>query len=509
MSTPLNEAEFVAAPAAPLPVDEWRRVEVRTVLVRPFNELLGFIPALIGIIALGRHADQRMWFALGAIGLLLLRGLLHWLTTRYRITEEQVEVRSGLVFRKRAATRRSRVRTVESTAKLGHRLFGVTAVRIGTGQHDQKRGHGILLDAVTPAEADRLRKALLRRTAAASQAEVDAPVVRSTPIASLNPSWLRYAPLTLSGLVAVGALLGLIWRSLNELGINPEGFGPLRDTLRWATHSSPGLVIGVTVLIALVIIVFGSMVVYVFQFNGYRLTRESDDTLHVRRGLLTTSMVTIEEARLRGVEVREPLLLRAGRGARVSAVATGLRTKNETHLLMPPGPAAEAHRVAREALRAEVSPTQAALVPHPPVALRRRLVRAVVPAAVLVVALWGAATQGWLPGWPWQAACVLVVLGVPLALSRYRGLGHAVLGDYLVTRSGSLNRSTVAVRRAGIIGWQVRRSVFQRRQGLVTLTATIAAGRGAYRVLDVEESEGLAVAEEAVPGLLTPFLVRD
>lgn len=509
MSTPLNEAQFVAAPAAPLPVDEWRRVEIRTVLVRPFNELLGLVPALIGILALGRHADQRVWIALAAIGLFLLRGLIHWLTTRYRITEEQVEVRSGLVFRKRAATRRSRVRTVESTARLGHRLFGVTAVRIGTGQHDQKRGHGILLDAVTAAEADRLRKVLLRRTAAVSQAEVGAPVVHSTPIAELRPSWLRYAPLTLSGLVAVGALLGVIWRSLNELGISPERFGPLRDTLQWATHTSPSMVIGVTVMIALVVIVFGSMIVYVFQFNGYRLTRESDDTLHVRRGLLTTSMVTIEEARLRGVEVREPLLLRAGHGARVSAVATGLRTKNETHLLMPPGPVAEAHRVAREALRAETSPTEAALVRHPAVALRRRLVRAVVPAAALVAALWGATALGWLPGWPWQAACALVVLAVPLAASRYRGLGHTVFGDYLITRSGSLNRATVAVLRTGIIGWRIRRSVFQRRQGLVTLTATIAAGRGAYRVLDVAESEGLAVAEESVPGLLTPFLVAD
>ena len=88
------------------------------------------------------------------------------------------------------------------------------------------------------------------------------------------------------------------------------------------------------------IIVFGSMIVYALKFNGYRLTREADDTLHVRRGLLTTSAVTIEEARLRGVEVREPLLLRlAGRGAPVRRGRhRACRHRNESHLLMPPGP---------------------------------------------------------------------------------------------------------------------------------------------------------------------------
>jgi hypothetical protein len=35
--------------------------------------------------------------------------------------------------------------------------------------------------------------------------------------------------------------------------------------------------------------VFGSTVMYVLKYSNYLLTRERDDTLHVRRGLLTTS----------------------------------------------------------------------------------------------------------------------------------------------------------------------------------------------------------------------------
>jgi len=44
---------------------------------------------------------------------------------------------------------------------------------------------------------------------------------------------------------------------------------------------------------------------------------------------------------------------------------------------------------------------------------------------------------------------------------------------------------------------------------LVTVTATTAAGSGAYHVIDIRTADGLAVAEHAVPGLLTPFLNHD
>ncbi|MEK8142616.1 PH domain-containing protein [Streptomyces sp. M10(2022)] len=108
------------------------------------------------------------------------------------------------------------------------------------------------------------------------------------------------------------------------------------------------------------------------------------------------------------------------------------------------------------------------------------------------------------------AACavVFVPVAVLLALDAYRGLGHTLSGDYLVTRSGTVRRSTAALERAGVIGWTVRQSYFQRRAGLIGVTATTAAGAGAYTVYDADESEGLAFAAGAVPGLLEPFLER-
>jgi putative membrane protein len=101
-----------------------------------------------------------------------------------------------------------------------------------------------------------------------------------------------------------------------------------------------------------------------------------------------------------------------------------------------------------------------------------------------------------------------VPVAVLLALDAYRSLGHGITGGYLVARSGTVRRSTVALQRRGVIGWSVRQSVFQRRAGLVTIRATTAAGAGAYAIHDAGTGAGLAVAETAVPELLTPFLER-
>ncbi|WP_141012702.1 PH domain-containing protein [Nocardioides sambongensis] len=56
-----------------------------------------------------------------------------------------------------------------------------------------------------------------------------------------------------------------------------------------------------------------------------------------------------------------------------------------------------------------------------------------------------------------------------------------------------------------MIGWTLRESWFQRRAGLVTLTATTAGGSGRTEVDDVPTGAAYRLAEEATPGLLAQF----
>ncbi|MDQ3406081.1 MAG: hypothetical protein M3548_22260 [Actinomycetota bacterium] len=75
-----------------------------------------------------------------------------------------------------------------------------------------------------------------------------------------------------------------------------------------------------------VLVVIGTVVGVVSSlglFVEYRLTRESSSLL-MRRGLLTTRSLSLEECRLRGIEVVEPLGTRLAGAGRLDAVASGL-----------------------------------------------------------------------------------------------------------------------------------------------------------------------------------------
>ena len=507
-----------ASPATPAVSDgaPWRRLDPRMLAIRPLQALFrAAIPLGVVLIAQSNSGSQP-WFGLIGGVIVVVAGMAHWFTTRYRIGVTQVELATGLLRRRRLSVPLDRVRSVDVTATPLHRLLGVAIVKVGTGSQVAGDHDEVTLDAVSADEAARLRGELLHRSPrtahdAGAAPDRDAAVQVEMPIARLDLRWLRFAPFTLSGLVLAAAIVGFVANFVNEAQLDFGGLGTVRDA---ADQVKRLPLAGVAVVVAaglLVVVSLLSILSYLVAFWNFTLTRHPGGTLHVQRGLLTTRAVSLEERRLRGVEVSEPLLLRAARGARTSAIATGLRAGRGTErggaMLLPPAPVAEAHRVAGAVLR-EPDPTVTPLHRHGPAARRRRYTRALGVVVLIVAALYGAHRWAGLPSWPALVALLLLPVAAVLATDRYRNLGHALTGGYLVGRSGSVARDTFALRREGVIGWRFDRSFFQRRAGLTTLTATTAGGSSAYTVPDIEEGAAVRLADEAVPGLLTPFLQR-
>ena len=240
---------------------------------------------------------------------------------------------------------------------------------------------------------------------------------------------------------------------------------------------------------------------YVLAFWGFRLTRHPRGSLHIARGLVTTRAVSIDERRLRGVERLEPLLLRAARGARVSAITTGLhsgRGSDRSETLLPPGPLILAQRIERAVLR-DAEPIDTPLVPRPAVVRARRYVRALVPTMLAAVATAAWAVLGTLPVWIPVALAAAIVPAALLAEDRYRSLGLALLPHWVVTRTGSLLRRRAVLARAGAIGIVLHRSYFQRRRGLATILVTTAAGRQRYPVPDLQDDVAVGVTLAILP----------
>lgn len=499
----------------------WRRLDRRMLIVQPLQAVGQFLPAIIVVLVAGGARDETpWWWNLAAVVAPIVVGVWAWYTTTYRITSEQLTLRQGIVVRKTFTARIDRTRTVDVTASPLQRILGLASVKVGTGTESP-----FVLPGLAAEDARALRTQLLHVareeqagghgagegdvTGVGGAALTDGP--EEATISRLSPSWIRFAPFTLTGLVAVLAAVGFLSQFVNDLGerVVDSELG----------HSAIDYVLGLTatalvaggIVLGLGLVVFASVASYILRFWGYHLTRHARGTLGVSRGLLTTRLTTIEERRLRGVEIERPLLLRLVGGGRASALVTGL-TGDETSgsasdLLVPPAPLTEVRRVAADVLGVS-APLETALRSHGGRARRRRHTRALTSGLLVTVPVAAAAWWFSLTPWLFGLAALPVLLAPLLAESRYRRLGHEVVAGHLVSRSGLFPETTTVVRTSAIIGWNITESFWQRRAGLVTLAATIAAGDDSVDILDLPLELVEAVVRCATPGVAEQFMER-
>jgi putative membrane protein len=127
------------------------------------------------------------------------------------------------------------------------------------------------------------------------------------------------------------------------------------------------------------------------------------------------------------------------------------------------------------------------------------MTRALGPTVVLVVAAFLADSH-----FAGPLSLLLLPAMALVGWDRARVLGHTLTNGYLVVRQGSVVRRTVALQRAGVIGWRVRQSPFQRRAGVVTVEAITGAGNGAYPVIDVAAADAIELMAEVTPDAVAP-----
>lgn len=483
---------------------QWRRLDARMLLVHPVQEAVRFLPALLVVFVNGRSNGRSPWWDLGFLAAIVVVGMMRWFTTRYRIWGGQIELRQGLLNRRLLMTPADRVRTVDVTAPIWHRALGLAKVEIGTAGGGP-REHRIVLDALAAPVAAELRGELLHRLTQARADQQPAPdgsVVQEDAeqvLVALDPTWIRYAPLTTSGLVSAAAIWGFSAQYVEQAD-------DLQEKVEGAVDRVAALGVGLAVvaglLAALLLVSLLAVSGYVLTYWGFRLTRHTGGTLHTRRGLLTARATSLEEKRIRGVEIGRPLGLRLAGAGRLSAVTTGLGhegTQRGSAWLTPPAPGEVVTRTAVSVIGDEPA-VVGPITRHGRAARRRRYTRASVPAVLVCAAtVWGA-TRVDLPAFLVVAGCLPVVFAPMLAADRYAALGHAVTPAHFVVRSGSFSQRRDALSRDGIIGVTIRESFFQRRAGVVTLTATTAAGRQRYHAVDLPVEVSTPLAAELLPG---------
>ncbi|MGB2918874.1 MAG: PH domain-containing protein, partial [Mycobacterium sp.] len=303
-------------------------------LVHPVHEVLRQLPVLIGALVLGSTTGNPLWALLG-VGLVIAYGLARWFTTTYRIGVDEVQLRTGVLQRKVLSVPRNRIRSVSTDARLLHRLLGLTVLQVSTGQ-EAAGDTSFALDAVPAREVPALRATLLAESLAPG------PLDHGRVLARWQPSWLRYSPLTLAGLLMIAAAFGVVYQTGVVVALEDSGL------FRVGADVAENVgVLGVVVVVALVIVVASvalSVTQSLLTYANLSLRRDAD-ILHLSHGLLRAREHTFDMRRLRGGSLREPLIVRLFGGARLDAVMTGVAGAGEASQLLPPCPRLTAESV--------------------------------------------------------------------------------------------------------------------------------------------------------------------
>ncbi|MGB3664000.1 PH domain-containing protein, partial [Mycolicibacter algericus] len=317
-------------------------------LVHPLHEALRELPLLIAVVVFGSATDNSAW-VLAVVGVIAVVGVTRWFTTTYRIEPDseagRVQLRSGLLRRKVLSVPRNRIRSVETDARLLHRMLGLTVLRVSTGQ--QAAGDTMFeLDAVESNQVPQLRRILLAHTGQPARTDAGAVAARTTVLARWRPSWLRYSALSLSGLVTIGAAVGALYQSGAGEALRDSALHRawLAAAERFGAQQTAAAIAGLVLLAAILLAVLRSALTY----GNLVLSRSSGaagDVLELSHGLLRVRHHSYDMRRLRGGTLRRPLLVRLFGGARLDAAMTGVTGAGESSILLPPCPRATAEQV--------------------------------------------------------------------------------------------------------------------------------------------------------------------
>lgn len=444
------------------------------------------IPLVALLLSLGARVLVPILLAALFVGVPL--AVLWWWRFTYGVADGKLEVSSGLVNRTTRVLPLDRVRGVDLTAPFFHRVLGLVKVEIEAAAGGGDKAE-LTLAAVSRREGEALREVLL--AGARAEAVVEAPALYRATSRLLALGGLTSGRYLLAPAAVVGVLLNLADNLPGE--VIERGTETVAGRAPTDPLSIAGIIAAAVVLVALLAVAGSLLVDWNFTL------RAEGDRLTAQRGLLTRRTVSIDRERIRGLDVRDTALRRPFGLAAVTAIAGGVRGSGGRTTLAPVLSTGEAVDLLRSVDALAPDP-RARLTAHPRPALTRRFVRALtLPAIVTVVAV---ALGSW---WGAAIGVVLTAALVPLAIDRYRQLGHRFDGRRVALREGSIRRRWTELDPAEVVAYEVRRTPTQHRAGLVTAVLHLGEGAGSRQALDAGADQAGALLVELDPSLFGPL----
>jgi putative membrane protein len=386
--TGTDQAEEVLRPDEPAvaekidPEAPWQRLSWRMLLVDPLGSLTRLLPLFLISLWLGSNRSN-YWFETVVISLVVLAGLLRWLSTSYQVGRTHIILKKGFFSRQVVTVARHRIRSVDTESDLFHRVMRVSILEVGTGRADAGKSGAerFRLNAIDTALVDPLRDELLahRRALDPTLSEEDEEQWGSKygeDIARWRITWARFAPFSFIGFGVLFSLWFLTWQ-MGDMHDRIMDLAVVEGTVdRLDSLGPPWAFVGKAIAVWMVAGVL-AVITYAIRYGKYALT-DHGQLLYVQNGILRRKHQALDKARLRGVELRLPVYLRMLGGGRLEPIMTGTKKGAAASTLLPQAPIGDVRRVAIRILGDE-TPVTVGLRRHPWKAARGRVHHPVPP----------------------------------------------------------------------------------------------------------------------------------
>jgi putative membrane protein len=432
------------------------------------------VPGLI-VLLLASGDSYEVWYMAAFVPAAIV-SIKRYLTMRYRLSEDHIVVREGVIFRKTRHIPYARIQNIDTIQNPLHRLFRVVEVRLETAGGAEPEA---VFRVVTTRQLEEIRAGVFADRAEAPAAESPesedgmpvepAPAPASTPFFRMRPLDVVYFGfLSQKGIVLLVGLLFVLWefdvweRLVAASPIAPESLSSAVPLWSW-------ILLGFLLFLALQALTVVWAFLTLFDFKISR----SDEDLRTTCGLWTRQTATLPRHRIQFLSVREGLLQRLFKRISVKALTAGGDSTEDSQVsrkwLVPLCRRGTLPRVLNE-VQPGLELADPDWVSAHPRAFARMVKRwslvVLLPVALVVRA------QGWLAGG------VLFVLLAAYALysshKRARRLGFALTDTSVLLRDGVLTHVRNAVRFSKIQSVSLSQTPFDRRYRMATVRVDTA-----------------------------------
>ncbi|MFT4417100.1 PH domain-containing protein [Fredinandcohnia humi] len=451
------------------------------------KQLKEFILPIVFFFFVGRGEsnlfDKIYYIGVGAVILaLLLFGILHWYRYSYRVEEGELRIEYGVFVRKRRFIPIERIQTIDVSAGIIQRIFGLVKLQVETA------GGGMQAEAVLTAikeeEANQLRSILTRQEQSIAEDEENTHPLKTYHI---SPRELLILASTSGGIgIVISGVLAFLSQFAEYLP-----FEKLYNTVE--KYISLSIIVYLAILIAFFFVIAWvvGILIMTLRYANFTVVKREDE-LFITRGLIEKRQSTIPLSRIQAIRIGENLIRQPLGYATVFIESAGGSMNKGEEFSTVLFPLVKKSKIG-ELLQHFVSDYKVSDAIHqvPEKSKWRYMLRALLPllplTAVIIYLLhpWG------------YLSLLLFPLALLLGYRRYQDAGWSIEANQLTLQYRFFSKITVLQHKKRIQSMDKKQSSFQRKADLGSIKTHIKSavtGKG-FQVKDLRESDCWTILE--------------